>query len=199
MTTPMIECWFDFASNYSYLSIMRLEQQAAERGIAVIWRPFLLGPIFQSLGWNNSPFVLQEAKGNYVWEDMPRQCRKYHLPWQQPSQFPRRQLLPTRVALLVEEQPWMGVYCRRIMQMNFAQDRDIDNADAVGEALAGLGAPIDALIQQATDESTKQRLRQRSDDARARGIFGAPSFFVGTSMYWGNDRMDDALADASGH
>lgn len=194
----MIECWFDFASNYSYLSIMRIEQLAAERGIAVTWRPFLLGPIFQSLGWNNSPFVLQEAKGRYVWEDMPRQCEKYGLPWQQPSQFPRRQLLPTRVAMLVEHQSWIGTYCRRLMHMNFAQDRDIDNTEAVGEALAGFDVAVESLIEQASTDITKQRLRQRTDEARTRGIFGAPTFFVGTAMYWGNDRLADALEAAAG-
>ena len=144
MDTPVIECWFDFASNYSYLSIMRIDQLAAERGVAVAWRPFLLGPIFQSLGWNNSPFVLQEAKGRYVWEDMPRQCEKYGLPWRQPSQFPRRQLLPARVALLIEHEPWFGDYCRRLFRMNFVQDRDIDNVEAVSEALTGFGTAIDA-------------------------------------------------------
>jgi 2-hydroxychromene-2-carboxylate isomerase len=194
----MIECWFEFGSNYSYLSVMRIEQEAASRGVSLAWRPFLLGPIFQSQGWNNSPFVLQEAKGHYVWQDMPRQCRKYGLPWQQPTQFPRRALLPMRVALLGEDQPWMGAYCRSIMLMNFAEDRDIDNAGAVGEALAGLGLPVEQLLQEAQSDSIKQRLRERTEQARARGIFGAPTFFVGDAMYWGNDRMEDALADALG-
>lgn len=189
----MIECWFDFASNYSYLSIMRIQRLAAEAGTSVAWRPFLLGPIFQTLGWNNSPFVLQEAKGRYMWQDMPRQCRKYDLPWRRPSQFPRRQLLPTRVALLVENQPWMGEYCRRIVTMNFAQDRDIDDVDAVTDALDGLTANIDALLAEAGSDATKQHLRERTEQARRRGIFGAPTFFVGHDMYWGNDRLDDAL------
>lgn len=193
----MIECWFDFASNYSYLSLMRIERQAAELGVPVTWRPFLLGPIFQSFGWNNSPFVLQQAKGNYVWQDMLRQCRKDDLPWRMPSQFPRRQLLPTRVALLGEDQPWIGEYVRRIMSMNFAQDRDIDNAEAVAEALDGLGVAVDAFLDVAGSQGIKQRLRDRTEQAMERGIFGAPTFFVGTSMYWGNDRLDDALAEAA--
>lgn len=189
----MIECWFEFGSNYSYLSVMRIEQEAAARGVPIIWRPFLLGPIFQSFGWTNSPFVLQEAKGNYVWKDMPRQCRKYGLPWQHPSQFPRRALLPTRVALLGEDQPWMAAYCRRIMRMNFAEDREIDTPEAVGEALAELGLPVDQLLQEAQTDAVKQRLRERTEQAKARGIFGAPTFFVAGEMYWGNDRLDDAL------
>ncbi|HEX7814029.1 2-hydroxychromene-2-carboxylate isomerase [Dyella sp.] len=193
----MIECWFEFGSNYSYLSVMRIEQEAAARGVTVQWRPFLLGPIFHSFGWDNSPFVLQEAKGRYVWQDMPRQCLKYGLAWRQPSQFPRRALLPMRVALLGEDQPWMAAYCRRVMRMNFAEDRDIDTVQAVSEALSELGLPVEQILQQAGSDEVKQRLRERTEQAKARGIFGAPMFFVGNDMYWGNDRLEDALDDAA--
>jgi len=65
-----IEFWFDFGSNYSYLSVMRIEAQAAKLGVPIHWRPFLLGPIFRALGYDNSPFVLQKQKGAYVWKDM---------------------------------------------------------------------------------------------------------------------------------
>ena len=194
----MIECWFEFGSNYSYLSVMRIEQAAAQRGVRVVWRPFLLGPIFKAQGWDNSPFVLQQAKGAYVWQDMPRQCRKYGLEWRQPSQFPRRSLLPARVALLGEEQPWMGAYCLRLMRMNFVEDREIDNPEAVSEALVELGLPAEALLEEAQGGGIKQRLRERTAAAQALGIFGAPAFFVQGEMYWGNDRMDDALEAAAG-
>lgn len=194
----MIECWFEFGSNYSYLSVMRIEQEAAVRGVRVVWRPFLLGPIFKAMGWDSSPFVLQKAKGDYVWQDMPRQCRKYGLPWQQPSQFPRRALLPMRVALLGEEQPWMAEYCRRVMRMNFGEDRDIDNPEAVREALEGLGVSVDELLREAASDEVKQRLRERTEAAAARGIFGAPTFFVRGERYWGNDRLEDALEAAMG-
>lgn len=194
----MIECWFEFGSNYSYLSVMRIEQEAARRGVSVVWRPFLLGPIFKSQGWENSPFVLQQAKGAYVWRDMPRLCRKYGLDWHQPSQFPRRALLPMRVALLGEGQPWMAAYCRLIMRMNFVEDREIDHPEAVGEALRELGLPADALLREAENDQTKRRLRERTAEAQERGIFGAPMFFVDEEMYWGNDRLDDALDAAAG-
>lgn len=193
----MIECWFDFGSNYSYLSLMRIEQGAALHGVSVTWRPFLLGPIFKSLGWDSSPFALQEAKGKYVWQDIPRQCRKYGLPWQQPSQFPRRALLPTRIALLGEDEPWIGDYCRRIISMNFAEDREIDTVDAVSEALSELGLPVEKLLREANDDATKQRLRDRTQQAMERSIFGAPTFLVRGAMYWGNDRLNEALAYAA--
>ena len=60
---PTIEFWYEFASNYSYLSVMRIEAEARQRGVAIVWKPFLLGPIFKTLGMDNSPFVLQKEKG----------------------------------------------------------------------------------------------------------------------------------------
>lgn len=192
-----IEFWFEFASNYSYLSVMRIEAAAAQRGVTVRWKPFLLGPIFRSLGWNNSPFVLQKAKGDYVWTDMVRQCRKHGLPWQRPSVFPRASLLPARVALIGAEQPWMGDYCRRIMSLNFVDDREIDDLQPVTEVLDQLGLPAQTILDQAQSEVNKLKLRQQTETAQHKGIFGAPMFFVGEEMFWGDDRLDDALFSAS--
>lgn len=193
-TGPAIEFWFDFGSNYSYLSMMRVEDAAAQAGLAIEWRPFLLGPIFREFGWSTSPFVLQKEKGDYVWKDMPRECRKYGLPWTRPSAFPRSAVLPARVSLLGAQEPWAGAFNRALMTMNFAADRDIDSVEAVSEALAALGLPASSLIEAAQSDENKLRLRRQTEAARARGIFGAPTFFVGEDMYWGNDRLDDALA-----
>jgi 2-hydroxychromene-2-carboxylate isomerase len=189
-----IDFWFEFGSNYSYLSVMRIEAEAARHDVRVRWQPFLLGPIFRELGWATSPFVLQKEKGAYVWKDMERQCRKYGLGWRRPSVFPRLAVLPLRVALLGADQPWMGAYCRRIMAMNFAEDRDIAGVDAVAEALDPLGLPTAAILRDAQSDGNKERLRAQTEAARAKGVFGAPTFFVADEMFWGNDRLDDALA-----
>ena len=191
-----IEFWFEFGSNYSYLSVMRIEAAAARYQLPIRWKPFLLGPIFRSFGWATSPFVLQEKKGDYVWKDMARECRKYGLPWQRPSAFPRAALLPLRVALVGAEQPWMGAYCRRVMSLNFAEDRDIDAHDVVAEVLGQLGLPAPQIISDALSDANKLKLRQQTEAAQALGIFGAPTFFVGGEMFWGNDRLDDALVSA---
>ncbi|EFP64823.1 2-hydroxychromene-2-carboxylate isomerase [Ralstonia pickettii] len=193
---PTVEFWFDFASNYSYLSVMRIEAAAVQLGVQVAWKPFLLGPIFQSLGWASSPFVLQRAKGHYVWQDMARECAKHDLPWTQPSTFPRASVLPLRVALHGADTPWIGAFCQRIMLRNFAQDRDIHTPDAVAEELTALGLPVDAILAQAQSDASKLGLREQTHPAQIRGIFGAPTFFVGDAMFWGNDRLDDALACA---
>jgi 2-hydroxychromene-2-carboxylate isomerase len=194
LTSPAIDFWFEFGSNYSYLSVMRIQDAAARAGARVRWKPFLLGPIFRSFGWETSPFVLQKAKGDYVWKDMARQCRKADIPWRQPTTFPRSALLPLRVAILGAEQEWMDAYCRRIMALNFAEDRDIDVPDAVDEVLSELGLPARQILNDALSASNKLKLRQQTEQAQAKGIFGAPTFFVGDDMFWGNDRLDDALA-----
>jgi len=192
-----IEFWFEFGSNYSYLSVMRIEEAAVRHGVAVAWKPFLLGPIFKSFGWESSPFVAQKEKGEYVMKDMARQCRKYGIPWTRPTTFPRIAVLPMRVALLGAGEPWMAEYSRRIMLLNFSQDREINTEDAVGEVLGSLDLPAPDLLREAQTERNKLRLREQTEAARARGIFGAPTFFVRGEMFWGNDRLDDALAFAA--
>jgi 2-hydroxychromene-2-carboxylate isomerase len=196
-----IEFWFDFGSNYSYLSMMRIRRLAAAAGVHVTLKPFMLGPIFKTLGWDTSPFVLQTMKGKYVWHDMRRQCVKYGLRWQRPSVFPRNALLAARVALLGEGEPWVMDFCEQVMLANFADDREIGDpaviADILDDVLPNLGADSAALIAAAGADASKDALRRRTADALARGIFGAPMFFVGDEMFWGNDRLEDALAHAT--
>ena len=194
-----IEFWFDFGSNYSYLSMLRIHRLAADAGIGVRLKPFMLGPIFKALGWESSPFVLQTMKGNYVWRDMQRQCEKYGLRWQRPSVFPRNALLAARVALQGDGQPWLADFCEQVMQANFADDREIGDETVIAAILDKLGADSVAIIAAAKTEAAKSALRERTADAQARGIFGAPMFFVGDEMFWGNDRLEDAIALAVQH
>jgi 2-hydroxychromene-2-carboxylate isomerase len=194
---PTVELWFEFGSNYSYLAVMRIEELARTFGVAVAWKPFLLGAIFKSFGWSTSPFVLEREKGAYVWRDMERQCTKYGLPWKKPSEFPRRALLPMRVALIGADQPWIGDYSRRIMRINFVDDRDIDTPEAVSQVLDELRLATSDLLAAAQSEDNKLRLREQTAEAGRRGVFGAPTFFVGPEMYWGNDRLEDAMRFAA--
>ncbi|WP_266159713.1 2-hydroxychromene-2-carboxylate isomerase, partial [Dyella silvatica] len=113
------------------------------------------------------------------------------------THFPRRALLPRRVAMLGADQAWMGDYCKSIMHMNFAEDRDIDTVEAVTAALQQLDLPSAQIIASAQSDQHKHRLRQQTEAAQARGIFGAPTFFCGDEMFWGNDRLEDALAYAA--
>ncbi|MCP3708578.1 2-hydroxychromene-2-carboxylate isomerase [Paraburkholderia sp. CNPSo 3274] len=196
MPRPSLDFWFDLASNYSYLSVMRISALAARNSVDVHWRPFLLGPILDALGWEGPPFVVQKEKGAYVWQDMRRQCRKYALPWQQPTEFPRRTVLATRIAVLAADELWLPDWCRTVMARNYGDDREVDSHEAVAQMLTALGLPAQRLIEEAGSEANRLRLRERTQAARDLGIFGAPTFFIGEEMFWGNDRLEDAIEAA---
>jgi len=102
-----------------------------------------------------------------------------------------------RVALIGVDKPWIGAFCRQVMELNFARDEDINHAEQLAPILTQLDLPAADILEQAQSEPIKTLLRQQTDQARSKGIFGAPTFFVGTEMFWGNDRLDDALLFAS--
>ncbi|WP_026639812.1 2-hydroxychromene-2-carboxylate isomerase [Bordetella petrii] len=195
MTATALPCelWFDFASPYSYLAVERVEPLARQAGVDVVLRPFLLGPIFQAQGWNDSPFRLFPGKGAYMMRDVARLADKYGIAYQRPSQFPRMSVLAARVALLGQEQPWGAGFCRAVFRANFAGDLDIQDESVVRNLLQALDVNGSALVEQARQETTKEALRRRVDRARELGIFGAPTLMVGSEMFWGNDRLEDAL------
>jgi 2-hydroxychromene-2-carboxylate isomerase len=189
-----IEFWFDFCSTYSYLTAERIEALAAADGIAVIWRPFLLGPLFLALGWNDSPFNIYPAKGRYMWRDMERLAQKHGLPFKRPSRFPRDGLLPARIACAYAEAPWCPAFVRAAFSANFAENRDIGERAVIADILTRLSQPADAVIAAAETQESKDRLRQQTGHAEEIGLFGAPSLIADGELFWGNDRLEDALA-----
>jgi len=188
-----LQFWFEFASTYSYLSVMRIERIAAAAGVPIEWKPFLLGPIFASQGWNDSPFNIYPAKGRYMWRDMERLCARYELPFRRPSQFPRNGLLAARVACLVSRDPWCPDFVRAVYRANFADDRHIAQPETIASILDALGQPGREVLGRALQPENKDRLRQQTEEAIRLGIFGAPTFAVEGELFWGNDRLPDAL------
>ncbi len=194
MSTKTLDFWFEFASSYSYLSVMRIEPLARAAGVTVNWRPFLLGPVFLSLGWNDSPFNIYPPKGRYMWRDLARLAARYGLPFQVPSRFPRNGLLAARVALVGADEPWIGDFARAAMSANFADDLDIADPAVIHRLLAGLGLPADAVLAAANSADSKLALRRQTERATELGLFGAPSFIAPDGeLFWGNDRLEQAL------
>ncbi len=190
--------WYDFASTYSYLSAMRIGERAAAAGLPVRWRPFLLGPLFKEQGWTDSPFNIYPAKGHYMWRDLERLCAKEGLAFRRPSVFPRHSVLAARVALVADGEGWCPQFSTAVFTANFADDRDIAEPATLAAILRDLGQPPDAVLARAGAEETKAALRAQTEKAKRLGLFGAPSFVVGDELFWGNDRLNDALAWASG-
>ncbi|HEX2483825.1 MAG TPA: GNAT family N-acetyltransferase [Myxococcota bacterium] len=193
-TAPEVEIWFEFASTYSYPAVARAEDAARAAGVALSWHAFLLGPIFKSQGWNDSPFNLYPVKGRYMWRDLERTCEQLGLPFRRPSSFPRNGLLAARVACAHAAEPWLPAFVRGAYRANFAEDRDIASPAVLGAVLEAAGAPAAAALAAAETPQAKERLRAQSERAVSRGIFGAPSFVARGELFWGNDRLDDAFA-----
>jgi 2-hydroxychromene-2-carboxylate isomerase len=187
-----IDFWFDFASTYSYLSAMRIEDAAADSGVTVRWRPFLLGPIFAAQGWTSSPFNLFPAKGRYMWQDMARLCTARGLALVRPPGFPQNGLRAARVALATLERPEGPAFCKAVFTAQFVDGRDISQDATIADCLMIAGLPA-TLLEQADDAGRKAALRAETEAAQAKGLFGAPSFTVGDAFFWGDDRLDMAL------
>lgn len=190
-----IEFFFEFASTYSYLSVMRIEKLILNSSIEILWRPFLLGPIFKEQGWNDSPFNLYPAKGKYMWKDMQRRSRIYGIDFLIPNVFPRNGLLASRITIANETQPWISSFIRETFRANFAKDQDISSPDVLIPILKKVGANADEILQNTSNEEVKDRLRKQTERAALLGIFGAPSFIVNEELFWGDDRLEDALEE----
>ena len=192
--TDACEFWFEFGSTYSYPAAMRIERLAGARGVPLEWRVFLLGPIFQSQGWSDSPFNLYEAKGRYMWRDLARICEAEGLPFVRPSRFPRSGLVAARVACRFAGEPWLPAFVRAVYDANFGRDEEIGDPAVVAACLERVGQTPAPLLEAAGSAEAKAALRAQTEQARQLGIFGAPSFLAGAELFWGNDRLEAALA-----
>ena len=194
MASGKLEFWYEFASTYSYLSAMRIEALAAAAGVAVEWKPFLLGPIFKAQGWNTSPFNLYPAKGRYMVRDLERLAAGRGLRFALPTVFPQNSLLAARLALVGDDEGWIAPFTRAVYVAEFATGADISDPHLLRSILDGLGLDSERLFSRLAQPDIKARLKQQTADAQARGIFGAPSFVTRGELFWGDDRLEAALA-----
>lgn len=188
-----IEFWFDFASTYSYPTAMRIESLAARQNLEIVWRPFMLGAIFNKQGWNDSPFNIYPVKGEYMWRDLSRVCGDLQIPFSRPKIFPQKGLLPSRVATTFSDAPWVSSFIRSVYSANFEHNQDISSPEVIANCLNFSGEDVASIIKKANTEESKDRLRKQTEDAGKKGIFGAPSFCVGKELFWGNDRLERAI------
>jgi 2-hydroxychromene-2-carboxylate isomerase len=128
-----------------------------------------------------------------MWRDLERLCERHRLPWKRPSAFPRNSVLAARVACAGEGRRWLGAFVSGAFVANFGEDRDIADADVLAGVLAPLGAEAASALERARSPEVKAQLRARTDEAARLGLFGAPTFVAQGELFFGQDRLDEAL------
>ena len=194
---PALDFWYEFGSSYSYPAAMRIEKRAAESGVEVKWRPFLLGPILAAQGMTDSPFNLYPAKGRYMVRDLERTCAALGLPFAMPDPFPQNGLYAARLALLGADEGWVADFSRAVYLAEFGEGANIFDRNVLAQILSDLGVDAEACIDGIESPELKERLKVQTAEAQDLGIFGAPSFIAGGELFWGNDRLDQAIDQAA--
>lgn len=189
------EFWFDLGSPAAYLAWKRLPRFLKLTGASVAYKPMLLGGVFKATG-NASPVTIP-AKGQWILQDLARVARKDGVPLDYGPGFPINTLALMRAAigLQLRKPERFAPYVDAMYDAIFARPRDMRDENAVAEALTAAGFVPAEVMALAADAEVKQALIRNTEEAVARGVFGAPTFFVGNEMFWGQDRMD-AVAEA---
>ena len=185
-----LEFYFDFGSPASYLAYTQLPALCRETGAALVWKPMLLGGVFQATG-NHSPATIP-AKGAYTFTDFDRFAKRYGVPLKQNPYFPINTLTLMRGAagLQLREPARFGAYVDAIFHAIWVDAQNLNDPATVAAALQAAGFDAPALLALTQEPEVKDRLKAMTQEAIDRGVFGAPTFFAGGQMFWGQDRLD---------
>ncbi len=188
--TKQVEFFFDVGSPASYLAATQLPRICAETGATLVYRPMLLGGVFQTTG-NASPMEIP-VKGRYVFDDLLRYARRYHVPLRQNPFFPINTLLLMRAAVALQQrQPDRFLpYVDAVFKAIWVDAMDMGDASVVAAVVEHIGLDPASVMAAVTDHEVKATLKTTTEEAVRRGVFGAPTFFVGTTMLFGQDRLE---------
>lgn len=188
--TKTVEFLFDVGSPYTYLAYRHLPSIAQAQGARIVWTPVLLGGIFQATG-NASPAEVP-AKSLHSQVDLQRWARAYSVPFRMNPHFPINTLALMRgaVAAQMQGEEVLLRYLGAIFSAMFEQPRNLGEPSEIGAALAGAGLDPAQFLQWIADPAVKEQLKANTARAVERGVFGAPTFFVGDDMFWGQDRLE---------
>jgi len=181
-----VEFWFDVGSPAAYLAWTQLPALAAQ----IALRPMLLGGVFQATG-NRSPMEVP-AKGRYMTGDLERFGQRYAVPFSHNPFFPINTLTLMRgaIGLQMHDKARLVPYVDAVFRAIWVDGRNLNDPACVAEVLQAAGFDPEGLLALTQDPEVKARLKAVTEEAVARGVFGAPTFFVGGQMYWGQDRLE---------
>jgi 2-hydroxychromene-2-carboxylate isomerase len=176
-----VEFFYDYVSIYSYLADSQLENLS---GAEIVYRPMFLGGVMEATG--NRPPGTVEAKRNYMLTDIERWAKRYSLPLKMNPLFPQNTLKALRLALVAQHQGVFDRVHQPLFEAMWVYEKDLSNEDVLAEIAAKPALSLAAI----EDQAIKDELKANTEEAVARGVFGAPTFFVGEQMFFGNDRFE---------
>lgn len=188
-----IQFWFSIGSTYTYLTVSRLREVEARTGVSFEWRPFSVRAIMREQ--NNSPFATKPIKAAYMWRDIERRAAMYGLLVRVPAPYPIEELdLANRVAILGTHEGWCGEYVRASYRRWFVDGMEPGSEPNLSQSIAEAGQEPARVIAAANSTAIGAAYDAATDEARKLSIFGAPSFVSSGELFWGDDRLDDAIA-----
>ena len=193
MSTKTLQYWFSYGSTYSYLTVSRIEALARSKSVRLEWKPFNLVALARELGMPKGPFGNNPAKFNYMWRDVERRAKRYGLKFQKPSMYPIDYQLTGRVGLLASHEDWCPQFTLRVAQLNYAEGRPICIEGNLEEVLRELEKNPQETIAKAESTELIEEMSQQTEQAKSLGIFGSPSFIAAGELFWGDDRLEDAI------
>jgi 2-hydroxychromene-2-carboxylate isomerase len=185
-----VEFFYDYGSPYSYLADTRLPGLRKRTGCEIAYRPMLLGAVFKATG-NRSPALEPvEAKRRYGATELRRWVAHLGVPFQPNPHFPIHTLGLMRAAHAAQKLGVFEAFHAAVYPAFWGRGENLGDPAVVARVLTEAGLDAEALLTAAGEDAAKRALRATTDEAVERGIFGAPTFFVGTEMFFGNDRLD---------
>ncbi len=185
-----VDFYFDVVSPYSYLAFGRVERICREAGAELVLRPMLLGAVHNAVGIT-APIEVR-SKASYQLRDIQRWAEYYGLPMRFPEPFPFRTLKTMRAAVAGED---LEPFVREAFALYWEEGgapkglEEADEDEPVREVARRIGRDPEEVLEKAASGEAKEALKGATAEALERGVFGAPAFFVGDEMFWGNDRL----------
>ena len=193
MAPDHIDFWLTLASTYSYLSVMRLAEVERSSGIRFRWRPFHLLVILQEM--KHVPFADKPTKTAYMWRDVERRAAMYGIPLKVPAPYPPKQSITANLVATVGMREGWGVdFVRAAYRRWFVLGEETGSEPNLTESLREIGRDPAAVLAAANSAETRETLMAETAAARDLGIFGSPTFVVGRELFWGDDRLEDAIS-----
>lgn len=190
---PNIDFWFSIGSTYSYLSVMRLAKFGAENRVAFRWRPFNVRSIMTEM--DNIPFAKKPVKAAYMWRDIERRAGMYGLSPRFPVPYPLKELeRANRIAVIGASDEWCPGYTVASYRQWFEEGLPAGSEPNISQSLREAGVDPEETLNRADSAEGAEGLLAATDEARSLGIFGSPTFVVGKELFWGDDRLEDAIA-----